>query len=417
MPDYQIPRGSRAKLDIVDGDLKVGNRATIEAMDGRLVGINGNAYFDGDCHIECSFECKSLTVKHGGTLRVNGDLIVHDLLDVLHSVNASGLIDAGEIDVGGRVKSKSIRCKDRIRIGGQLDVRESIEANQLGVGGQASAGGTVKLQELQVGGVAEIGGGLVLGKIQVGGKFQSKGPLEFGEIQVYGKIELASDSKGKKISTYGKLTAEGDLECSELELLGRAEVKGDCKTERVQSSGRLTVGGTLQVIREASIWGQTDIEGEVKGNDLRLAGRFKAKKISATDVIELAGYVAANEGLKARTVLIRGGSKCEATVVGDKVEVGRSYDVVSNLGSGFAGQTAMLRLIGKETRVGDIYASEATLGKASRCGKVYAETVIFEEGVIVEEITYTKEIHGPIERVHIERPFPKKVERLPDPPL
>lgn len=417
MANHQVPRGRVAKLNVVEGDLNVGNRSTIAAADGKLVRVTGSAIFEGSCRVECSLECNSLSVKHGGTLRVEGDLIVHNLIDVLHSVNASGMIDAGEIDVGGRVGARSIKCRDRIRVGGKLDVKDSIEANQLGVGGHASVGGRAKLQELQVGGVAEIGGGSVLGKIQVGGKFESKGPLEFGEILVYGRISLAPTSKGKKISTYGKLTAGGDLECNILELMGRAEINGNCKTERVESSGKLTVDGSLEATVEAKIWGQTDIEKEIKGYDLRIAGNLKATKIIATNELELAGVLAASEGIKAKTILIRGGSRCDATVVGEKVDVGKSYDVVSNWGKSFAGQTAMFRLIGKETRVGDIYSSQVTLGKASRCGKIYSDSVKFEEGMIAEEITYTKEALGPVERVYINKPFPKKVSRLPDPPF
>ena len=416
MTGNQIPRGGRAKLDMVEGDLKVGNKSRIYAADGKRVRVTGNAIFEGDCHIECNFECNSLSVKHGGTLRVNGDITVQDLLDVQHSVYASGMIDAGEIDVGGRVNANSIRCKDRIRVGGQLTVKDNIEAKQLGVGGQASAGGTVKLQDLAVGGVAEIGGGSILGKIQVGGKFEARGPLEFGELQVYGRIDLAPISKGNKISTYGKLTAGGDLDCRELELMGRAEINGDCRTERVESSGKLSISGSLEATVDARIWGQTDIASEVKGNDIRIAGHLKAKKVSATNEVELAGYLGA-ESLRARTVLIRGGSRCEAVVVGEKVEVGRSYDIVSNWGASFAGQTPMFRLIGKETSVGDVYANTETLGMACRCGKIFGDSVSFEEGMTAEEITYTKEVSGPLEKVYINKPFPKKVDHLPDTPF
>lgn len=417
MADYQIPRNGNAKLDVVDGELKVGNNGTIKAAKGKLVRVSGAAIFEGDCDVGCSFECDSLNVKHGGTLRVIGDLTVHKLLDVIHSVDAKGVIDAGEIDVGGRVHAGSIRCKDRVRVGGRLDVKDGVEAKLLDVGGQASAKGTVKLQDLQVGGVAEIGGGSILGKIQVGGKFESSGPLEFGEIQVYGKITLASNSRGRKILTYGKLTAKGDLECGELELMGRAEVNGNCKAGRIESSSKLSVSGSLEATEEVRSLGHTDIQGDFRGADLRIGGRFRARRVISINEIELAGDADAAQGLKAKTVLVRGGSKCTGTLVAEKVEVGRSYDVMSNWGTKFAGQSAMFRLIGKETRVGDVYAQEVRLGKASRCGRIFARTVEFGEGVIAEEINYTDEARGPVEKVYINKKFPKKVERLPEPPL
>lgn len=415
MTDYQVPRKGSARLDVVEGDLNAGTKSIIEASDGKLAIVKGNATFEGDCRIESSFECDALSVKHGGTLHVKGDLTVHKLLDALHSINTTGCIDAGEIDVGGRVSAGAIRCQDRIRVGGQLDVKGSVEAKLLGVGAQVAVGGIVKLQELQVGGVAEVGGGSISGKIQVGGKFETSGPLEFGEIQVYGKILLAPNSKGGKISMYGRVTAQGDLECDQLELMGRAEISGNCKTKRLESSGKFNVNGSLEAT-ELRSWGQTEIDGEVKGRDIHIGGRFIARSLSS-EGLELAGHVEASQGVKAKQILIRSGSKCDATLVGGRVDIGRSYDVMTNWAGEFAGQTAMLRLIGKETRVGDIYADEVSLGKASRCGRVYAEIVEFEAGVIAEEITYTKEVRGPTERVYINKPFPKKVERLPDPPF
>jgi cytoskeletal protein CcmA (bactofilin family) len=416
MPDLQIPRGGVSKLDRVDGELRVGNKARIDASNGKLVVVAEGAYFEGAAEVNSSFECDLLRVEHGGTLKVNGDLTVHKLLDVTHSIDVAGLVKAGEIDVGGRIYSNAIECEGRIRVGGFLVVKQSLEAKSVDVGGTAEAG-EVRLQDLNVGGVAKVAGGAILGKIRVGGKFESEAPLQFGDMQVIGRISLPANSKGKKISTYGRLSVLGDFECNELEINGRMDVTGNCISERIEAGGKLSVGGSLEVLGEFNTWGSTEIAKELMSNDLRVAGSFEAQRVVVSNEIELAGDAKTKDGMKGNVVLVRGGSKCRGVLVGNRVEVGKSYDVVSNWGKKWAGQSVVIRLVGRETRVEDIYAKEVQLGRASRCGKVFAEVVAFEKGCIIDEITYTKEIHGPIEKVFLNSPSPKKVKELPNPPL
>jgi predicted acyltransferase (DUF342 family) len=413
----EIRRGSTAKLNRVDGELKVGNKARIEASNGDLVVVSQSAYFEGAGEIDCDFECDSLSVQHGGALKVNGDLVVHKLLDVVHSIDATGSIKAGEIDVGGKIKAKSIECHGRIRVGRVLEVQETIEAESVDVGGKATAGGTVKLQDLRVGEVAEVAGGAILGEIRVGGRFESSARLEFGDLQVFGMISLPDGCKGKKISTYGRLSAAGDIECGELEIKGCMDVQGNCKSERIDSGGKFVVRGSLEVSRELDAWGSTEVSGDFSGADLRIGGNFKARRAIVSDEAELVGEAETKEGLKANVILVRSGSKCKGSLVGENVEIGKSDDVVSNWERKWAGQRVTFRLIRRETRVEDIYAKEVHLGRASRCGKVFAEVVEFEEGCIVEEISYTKEVRGPIEKAFITQPVPKKVAELPNPPL
>jgi hypothetical protein len=417
--EFKVRRGEIAELDKVDGNLKIGNKATIGAANGKLVTISGEAFFEGNCEINCSFECDSLRVGHGGTLRVNGDLVVHKILDVIHSIDSKGNIKAGQIDVGGRASaSKSIECDGTTRVGGRLYAKEGLRSTSLEVGGRVTIEGPVSvLEDFDVGGLAEIGGGTVSGKIRVGGKFESSSQLSFGDMQVVGQLFLAASSKGTRISAFGKLAAEGGLEVEELELRGQAEVVGNCKVGRkLESSGKLKAT-TLESDGEVESWGQTEIEEEFKSVDLKIAGKFAARKIEVSNDIDLAGYAETKLGMIGNSIQVRSGSKYLGVIVGNKVDIGRSYDVVTNWSAKFAGQSAVFRLIGKETKVGDVYAKQVHLGKAARCGKVYADVVEFEEGCIAEEITYTKEVRGPIERVFLSRPFPRKVATLPTPPL
>ena len=416
MADYQVPRGGVARLEHIDGELKVGNKARIEASKGKLVIVSKSAYFAGTSQVNCNFECDSLHVQHGGTLRVNGDLIVHKLLDVNHSIDVSGLIKAEEIDVGGRIYSKVIECDGRTRVGGFLDAKEKLEAQSVDVGGTAEAG-EVKLQDLNVGGVARLRGGTITGKIRVGGKFESKASLEFGDLKVIGKILLPANCKGEKVSTFGRFSAAGNFECKELENKGRMEIKGNCKSQTIVSSGKLILWGSLAVSREFDTWGTTEISGVLESSNLRIAGSFEAQRVLVNNEIELVGQAETREGMKGDVVFVRSGSKYKGILVGGKVEIGKSYGVVSNWNTKWAGQNLAFRLVGKETRVEDIYAKEVHLGHASRCRKVFAEVVELEAGCVAEEINYTKELRGEIDKCFINRPFPKKVTLLPNPPL
>jgi cytoskeletal protein CcmA (bactofilin family) len=176
------------------------------------------------------------------------------------------------------------------------------------------------------------------------------------------------------------------------------------------------VNGSVVATKHLLSWGQAEIEGAFSGRDLRIGGYFKAQKAVATGEIEIAGQAETKEGMKADTILVRSGSGYKGVLDARKVDIGRSYAALSNWGGKFGGQSARFRLIGKETKVGDVYSSEVHMGRASRCGKIYSDIVEFEEGCIIEEITYTKEIRGPVDKVFLNRPFPKKVERLPAPP-
>ncbi len=222
MADYHVPRGATVKLDRVEGELTVGHHATIEASNSNLVSISGGAYFEGAAEIDCDFECDSLRVSSGGILKVQGDLAVHKLLDVDHSIEVSGSIRAAEIDVGGRINARNLSCT-LMRVGGKVEVTDKLEAESLNVGGKVEAPGVVTIRDFDVGGQAELGGGKISGKIHVGGKFEAESKLEFGDLWVIGRTSLGAGSKGTRISTNGKFSVSGDFECDEMEILGKSE--------------------------------------------------------------------------------------------------------------------------------------------------------------------------------------------------
>ena len=414
MPDVHVEKGSTTRLDNVDGELRVGSGAKISAI-GKSVTVARGAYFEGNAAIGCDFECDSLKVERG-KLTVSGDLTVHKGLDVAHTVEASGTISAHDIDVGGKMIAKSISCGGSVRVGGLVDVEETLEAESVEVGGKVSVSGAVKLTNLGVGGKADVGGGSIKGQTRVGGIFSSSGKLEFGELQVYGKCTLSAGSDGKKLSTFGKLSAEGDLACEQVDVGGLTEVRGNLSSSEVLVNGKLEVSGSLSVKGMLDVNGSCEVGGELKGADLRLGGRLRASKAVLSNQADMAGEVETRKGLKAKSVIIRTGTRCRGALVGDRVELGKSGLVVANLGARWAGQSIAMRGIGRMTDAEDIYGADIVLGSNSRCGRVIGEKVEMGDGCTVDQVTYTQELHRSGSRQFLTHPS-VKVANLPPFPL
>jgi cytoskeletal protein CcmA (bactofilin family) len=416
MSENEVPRDAAVKLGHVEGDLKVGQRARIEAKSGNLVSVSGDASFKGAAEILCDFECDSLQVSSGGALRVSGNLIVRKLLDVNHSVEVDGEIRAEDIDVGGRIKAKSLSCT-RMRVGGKIDIEKAfVVVESLSVGGKVSAPGTVSIKDFDVGGQAEIGGGKITGKITVGGKFESGSKLEFGDLKVYGTTKLSGGSRGTRISTNGHFSVSGDFESDEVNVLGKTNVQGTMKAKKCRVNGILEVEGALLVEELLEISGRAKVEHELTGTSIHVGGKLEADKIVVSNNIEIAGYTEAHQGLKAKIVKVGGGSRVEGTIVADQVDVGGSYGVLLDYEKRWMGQVAAMRLVGKMTRVDDVYAEEVHIGKVASCGRIFAGVVEVEPGCSVREINYTGELRGDVAKIHFEMP-PLRVQDLPVPPL
>jgi len=415
MSDYHVPRGATVKLGHVEGELKVGHRARIEASGGSLVSVSEGAYFEGAAEVVGDFECDSLRVSSGGILRVQGNLTVHKLLDVNHSIEVTGTIRAGEIDVGGTIESRNLSCV-RMRVEGKVEVSEKLEVESLTVGGKVEVPGVVEIHDFDVGGQANLGSGTISGKIHVGGKFEAKSKLEFGDMQVYGHTSLGAGSKGTRISTTGKFSVSGDFECDEMEILGKTEIQGNCKSKNIKVNGVLEVEGSLQIAGLLEINGGAEIDHNVEGTNIRLGGKLEAKKVLATNQIEVAGIAGTQLGLKAKTVEVRSGSQVEGPIVADNVEIGKSFGVIMDWEGRWLGQIAAMRLVGRMTKVEDIYADTVHLGKVSKSGRIFARIVEIEEGCHAEEINYTGELKGSVERAHLGK-LPNKLDRLPAPPI
>ncbi|MGA2385594.1 MAG: hypothetical protein ABSG33_03575 [Candidatus Bathyarchaeia archaeon] len=449
MSNLRIPRGQTVKLDIVDGEVQIGNNATIEASNGKNVVVTGGVYLEGKAYVNCDLECDILesraflskskefdwdsesarldvTGRYVGKLEVNGNLTVHKQLNVSHSVKVTGLIDSGNIDVGGRIQAGAIKC-GRIRVGGRADIENMFEASSVDVGGKVVALGKVKLGDLNVGGEVEVGGGSISGNIRVGGKFISKSPLEFGELLVYGKGSLPDGCKGRKVSTFGKLEVEGNITCDHIEVGGVIEIRGDCHAEYVEVGGKFEVTGSLFVSDKLEGYGVIEVTGDFESTKLRVSGKLTATKITVKEEADISGKIETKNGLKAKLVTVRGGSRCEGVLIGERVEIGKSVDL-SYGGGGInwliehhatlLNQALAARGLwtgGGMARVDDVYGIEVLLGPMCRAGQIFADTVRLEQGSAAEQVTYTRELKMDFGAAVSEEP--KKVDTLPKPPF
>ena len=387
----------------------------IEAIDGKEVMVTGSVHFEGAAELNCDFECDSLIVGGGGVLKARGNLIVHKKLDIVHSIEADGSVKAEEIDVGGKIHAETIECKS-LRSGGVVEVTESLTAESVNVGGKVIAPHNVKITNLDVGGQVNVGGGSILGNIRVGGKFESRSPLEFGDLQVFGHTTFGDSCKGRRISTFGKVSAAVDLECDEIDVQGITEIHGDCIGKRIEVNGKLGVHGTLTASEGVEIYGTAEIQQGLRSPSLKIGGKFRAARAEVSGEADLAGAVETSQGLRGNIVLVRSGSRCNGPIVGNLVEIGKSGLVIANWNKKWAGQIAAIHMIGRMTRVEDIYGKEVHLGSSSRSGKVYADVVEINAGAISDEVLYTTELRGPVEKVYFQHP-PRRVSELPVPPI
>ena len=449
MSDFHVRRGETAILDRVEGELQIGNNARIEASNGKNVVVTKGIYLEGKAYVNCDLECDSLeskiflskiketslqsnrarlelTGRYAGKLEVNGNLTVHNQLNVSHSVRVKGFIDAGDIDVGGKVQADAVKCGN-IRVGGRVDIQNTFEASSVNVGGKVAALGKVKIGDLSVGGEVEVGGGSITGNIRVGGKFVSRGQLEFGELLVYGKGFLPGGCKGRKVSTFGKLEVEGNITCDRIEVGGVIEISGDCHAEDIEVGGKFDVTGSLFVSDILEGYGVVEVVGNFESTKLRVSGKLTATRIIVKEAADISGKLETKEGLKARLMTVYGGSRCVGVLIGEMVEVGKSMD----LAYGGAGINWLIKhhaiLLNQAmsergiwpgrgmARVEDVYGKEVVLGPMCRAERIFADIVKMEEGSAADQVTYTAEFKMDFGATVSEPP--KKVTELPKPPF
>ena len=410
MSDVHVNRGETATLDRVDGYLIVANHGSIQAANGKPIIVTKGVAFKGSGAIIGDLECSTLLCH--GTLEVNGNLTVHTKLDIGHSIEAKGTIKAQDVDIGGKIEATSLIC-NRMRVGGTAEIDEIFEAQSVDVGGRVEADGTVRIGDLYVGGEAEVGGGAITGNIRIGGKFSANRPIEFGDLQVGCKGELPDNCKGHRISTLGKLTVEGTLECDIIEAGGYIEIDGNCQADKVEVGGKFSVGGALTVTDKLEGFGATEIKDNFAVQKLRISGRLIASRIEVKEDADISGRIETAQGLKAKTLIVRVGSRCDGPLIGERVEIGKSADLSwhgwsANWAQGWS-------MTGGMAKVDDIYGVEVILGPMCRADRIFADKVRMEQSSAAKQVTYISELSTTFGTAIAQPPI--KVTELPKPPF
>ena len=418
MPDRTVKGGVTSRLGRIEGELRVGRNATIEAEEGSKVVVAKGAYFEGPVTIRCDFECQSMRVEGRGfglrgDVLVKGSLKVADTADISASVAVDGAVEAGELDVAGHLKCGPIVSR-RVRVGGHLDAAGTVETRSLDVGGHATVDGDVGLVDFRVGGHAQIGGGTITGAAEVKGHLWAARKLRYGVLRVYGHTRLPTGSSGDRLDGFGKVEWEGDSACKVVKIAGTARAAGNLDTGDIEVKGNLEVRGGLRATERLLVGGTSVVKGQVECAVLDLQGRLVARKVVVEGDARLAGDLKTRGGLWAESVFVEGGTKCAGILVGESVEVGGSRLVLLNRSAKLAGQQIVVRGAGRMTLVGDIYGTRVAVGSNAKCGRVFARSVDLGEGCEVGKVVYEEELRTS-EGVRFHSP-PVKVAKLPGPP-
>src|SRR5437879_13115743 len=80
MGDVSVDRGGTAKLGQVEGDLRVGQAARIEAED-KVIHVTGRVSCDGDAEFHGSLSCSDFSARHG-KISIEVDLMAKSVLQV-----------------------------------------------------------------------------------------------------------------------------------------------------------------------------------------------------------------------------------------------------------------------------------------------------------------------------------------------
>ena len=150
MTDTHVPKGSRLRLGVVDGNLEVQGRSTIEA-DGSIR-VAGTAQFRGDVDVVGSLECREFR-SEDGHVHLSGDLTVADSLTT----------DEGELEIGGKLSARDVDVDRRLTLNGPATV-ESIE-----VGGRLEGASTLTAHDVSVGGKFVLQGKIEAHSVEAGG--------------------------------------------------------------------------------------------------------------------------------------------------------------------------------------------------------------------------------------------------------
>ena len=133
-------------------------------------------------------------------------------------------------------------------------------------------------------------------------------------------------------------------------------------------NGKLDVSGSLSVKGTLEKNGRARSEGSSRATDLRVGRKVQGQQERAQQPGGDRRRGGDRKGLKGKSVVIRSGTRCRGALVGERVELGRSALVLANWSGRWAGQSIMMRGIGRMTDAEDVYGVEVVLGRTRGAG-------------------------------------------------
>jgi len=197
--------------------------------------------------------------------------------------------------------------------------------------------------------------------------------------------------KGRHISVGGALDIDGSIEVDEIKVGGAARIKGSVKGKRVEAGGSLRVDEDVSLEDRLEVGGAVKIGGELKTSMVKVGGVLEADACFA-DIVEVGGKVETKRGSRAKTF-----------------EIGRRGRVVGPVVAGIVKISAY-------ASAEDIYADWLELGENSSARNVYTREAYLKQGCrVTGELLYVEKLEMEQNvRTYLE---PKKVEKLPEPPI
>jgi cytoskeletal protein CcmA (bactofilin family) len=403
----RVDRGTMLEIDVVEGDLLVGDGATVKAKSGERVVVKGKVEFEGDSDVLSSLEARDLRGKRC-RVNISGDLIVSGSIYIEDGdLVTEGQLVAKDVDVDRRVVVRgNLKC-EMLSVGGSLEVGGDVEAVDLSVGGSVTTHGSLKgsvlkvggsfdvdgiaeLERLEVGGRARVGGGSI-DRVDVGGTFESTGKLKFGRIDVGGTVRLAACEGEGKVSVGGVLRVEGDFTFDEVSVGGTLEVLGSAEGNSVDVGGTVKVSEDAVFRRALNVGGFAGIRRELRAGSVSVGGSLETE-VCLADKVRVGGRVETQRGVKSKLFEIGKHGKVIGPVVAEHVEARDNAEL------------------------DDVYAGLLVMGRGSSARNVYVKRAVLEsECKVSGELIYTEELELG-ERLRL-RSEPKRAEQLPEPPI
>lgn len=395
---------STVTLDVVEGNLKVGDGATIKGVGTpSKVKVSGMVYCEGHCTFECNLQAESF--KGEEDITILGDLEIKNGICVKDGrLEVAGKMTAGNVDVDERLLVGGDLIAEKIDVGGTLEVEGNTTAQKIDVGGRFIGKGEAKISDIDVGGSVmiesksqidyiDVGGsvnvkGGKIGKVDVGGSFESKDSLEFDSIDVGGSVRLSGTNVGNDVDVGGSLRVDGNIKFRKIDVGGVIEISGWAEGDFIDVGGKLYVGEFLKLSGKIDVGGKAEVNGDLTAQTIDVGGSLEANQIQAEDTVSVGGALETKMGTKA-----------------SKVKIGKHGEVTGPI---FAEEA----LIREKAHVEDIHAKTIILKEKVTARSLYGEKIfVGSQCHVTGEVQYTESLEA--EKDVFFAKTPQKVEKLP----